>query len=73
MTNTAAPRPSIDALSVGDTVIDTTIPVSRADLIAYAAASGDQNLIHDLLAHTELEALQASLDLDLTCCGDTIN
>lgn len=46
MTNTAAPRPSIDALSVGDTVIDTTIPVSRADLIAYAAASGDHNLIH---------------------------
>ena len=35
--------------------------------------AGDQNLIHDLLAHTELEALQAPLDLDLTCYGDTIN
>jgi hypothetical protein len=46
MTNTAAPRPTIDSLAVGDTVIDTTIPVSRADLIAYAAASGDHNHIH---------------------------
>lgn len=35
--------------------------------------AGDQNLVHNLLAHTELEALQAPLDLDLTCYGDTIN
>lgn len=35
--------------------------------------AGDQNLIHDLIAHPELEALRAPLDLDLTCYGDTIN
>ena len=44
MTNTT--RPTLASLEAGQTVIDTTIPVSRADLIAYAAASGDHNHIH---------------------------
>lgn len=35
--------------------------------------AGDERLIAELLAHPELEALQASVDLDLTCFGDTIN
>lgn len=45
MSDTLA-RPTLASVDVGQTVIDTTIPVSRADLIAYAAASGDQNHIH---------------------------
>ncbi|SMY10500.1 MaoC/PaaZ C-terminal domain-containing protein [Brevibacterium jeotgali] len=44
MTNTT--RPALASLEAGQTVIDTMIPVSRADLIAYAAASGDHNHIH---------------------------
>ena len=44
MTN--ATTPALAALEAGQTVIDTMIPVSRADLIAYAAASGDHNHIH---------------------------
>jgi len=35
--------------------------------------AGDKSLNAELLAHPELEALQASVDLDLTCFGDTIN
>lgn len=33
-------------LTIGDTVVDTEIPLSRASLIDYAAASGDHNPIH---------------------------
>jgi hypothetical protein len=44
--NTASARPALADLEVGQTVIETAIPVSRADLIAYAAASGDHNHIH---------------------------
>ena len=44
MTDTTTPV--LASLEAGQTVIDTTIPVSRADLIAYAAASGDHNHIH---------------------------
>lgn len=46
MSDTTTARPTLTSLEVGQTVIDTTIPVSRADLIAYAAASGDHNHIH---------------------------
>lgn len=35
--------------------------------------AGDQGLVDDLLADPELEAFQATIDLDLTCFGDTIN
>ncbi|WP_255672741.1 MaoC/PaaZ C-terminal domain-containing protein [Glycomyces amatae] len=37
---------SLDALAVGETVFTTAYPVTRADLVAYADASGDQNPIH---------------------------
>lgn len=35
--------------------------------------AGEESLIDVLLVQPELEALQASVDLDLTCFGDTIN
>lgn len=35
--------------------------------------AGHESLIAELLAQPELEALRASVDLDLTCFGDTIN
>ncbi|MGC3022802.1 MULTISPECIES: MaoC/PaaZ C-terminal domain-containing protein [unclassified Brevibacterium] len=34
------------ALTIGDTVVESEIPLSRATLIDYAAASGDHNPIH---------------------------
>ena len=39
-------RPAFDAVSVGDTIDPVTYPVGRADLIRYAGASGDFNVIH---------------------------
>ncbi len=33
-------------VTVGDTIGPVTVPVTRADLVAYANASGDQNPIH---------------------------
>ena len=33
-------------LSIGDTVVETEIPLSRASLVDYAGASGDHNPIH---------------------------
>lgn len=46
MTAEHAARPALADLEVGERVIETAVPVSRADLIAYAAASGDHNHIH---------------------------
>jgi acyl dehydratase len=40
-----AARP-LSEVSVGDTVGPVTVPVTREVLVAYAAASGDQNPIH---------------------------
>jgi acyl dehydratase len=37
---------SLSDLAVGETVFTTAFPVTRADLVAYADASGDQNPIH---------------------------
>lgn len=37
---------SLSELAVGATVFTTAFPVTRADLVAYADASGDQNPIH---------------------------
>ncbi|WP_205324240.1 MaoC/PaaZ C-terminal domain-containing protein [Glycomyces sp. YM15] len=37
---------SLSELAVGQTVFTATYPVTRADLVAYADASGDQNPIH---------------------------
>lgn len=36
----------LSQLAIGDVVVDTEIPLSRASLIDYAAASGDHNPIH---------------------------
>jgi len=36
----------VSAPGVGDTIAVRTVALSRADLLAYAAASGDGNLIH---------------------------
>ena len=33
-------------LTIGDTVVESEIPLSRASLVDYAAASGDHNPIH---------------------------
>ncbi len=40
------PARQLSEVSVGDRVAPVTVPVSRATLLAYAAASGDQNPIH---------------------------
>jgi acyl dehydratase len=37
---------SLSELAVGETVFTAAFPVTRADLVAYADASGDQNPIH---------------------------
>jgi len=36
----------VTSLAVGDEVLDAVFTVTRADLVAYADASGDQNPIH---------------------------
>lgn len=36
----------LSELTIGDVVVETDIPLSRASLIDYAAASGDHNPIH---------------------------
>lgn len=38
--------PKLADLEVGRTVVSADIPVSRADLVRYAGASGDYNFIH---------------------------
>ncbi len=37
---------TLDSVAVGDTIGPVTVPVTRATLVAYANASGDQNPIH---------------------------
>jgi acyl dehydratase len=39
-------RPTFDAVAVGDTLGPRTFPISRLDLVRYAGASGDFNVIH---------------------------
>jgi acyl dehydratase len=39
-------RPAFDAVAVGDTLPSRTFPLSRLDLVRYAGASGDFNVIH---------------------------
>ncbi|WP_231446030.1 MaoC/PaaZ C-terminal domain-containing protein [Brevibacterium zhoupengii] len=36
----------LSQLTIGDTVVETEIPLSRASLVDYAGASGDHNPIH---------------------------
>lgn len=45
MTDTSK-SPVLTELEVGQEVISRTIPISRADLVRYAGASGDYNTIH---------------------------
>ena len=39
-------RPTFDAVSVGDVVAERSFPLQRLDLVKYAGASGDFNVIH---------------------------
>jgi acyl dehydratase len=39
-------RPTFDAVAVGDTLAPRTFPLARLDLVRYAGASGDFNVIH---------------------------
>jgi acyl dehydratase len=39
-------RPTFDAVAVGDTLQSRTFPLTRRDLVQYAGASGDFNVIH---------------------------
>ena len=43
---TGASTPSYDDVEVGDALPGRVIPITRADLIRYAGASGDFNVIH---------------------------
>ncbi|HJH12341.1 MAG TPA: MaoC family dehydratase [Brevibacterium ravenspurgense] len=45
MTDTSK-APVLTELEVGQEVLSRTIPISRADLVRYAGASGDYNTIH---------------------------
>ena len=45
MTDTSK-APVLTELEVGQEVLNRTIPISRADLVRYAGASGDYNTIH---------------------------
>ena len=73
--------PSLDALAVGDEVLRATAPFERADLVRYAGASGDFNVIHwngrvaqevglpDVIAHGMLTMARA-VEPVVTWCGD---
>jgi acyl dehydratase len=39
-------RPTFEAVAVGDTLTPRTFPLTRLDLVRYAGASGDFNVIH---------------------------
>jgi acyl dehydratase len=39
-------RPTFEAVAVGDTLAPRTFPLTRLDLVRYAGASGDFNVIH---------------------------
>lgn len=39
-------RPAFDTVSVGDVVAERSFPLQRLDLVRYAGASGDFNVIH---------------------------
>jgi acyl dehydratase len=39
-------RPAFDAVEVGDALPSRTFPLTRLDLVRYAGASGDFNVIH---------------------------
>ncbi len=43
---TATTRPSFDSVEVGDELPSASYPIKRFDLVRYAGASGDFNVIH---------------------------
>jgi acyl dehydratase len=73
--------PRLDALSVGDEVLRTSVTFERADLVRYAGASGDFNVIHwngrvakevglpDVIAHGMLTMARA-VEPVVAWCGD---
>lgn len=54
MTISAPVTPTIDSLTVGDIVAESSFPLTRDSLVRYAGASGDFNPIHyrDDVAHS---------------------
>ncbi|GAB2685151.1 MaoC family dehydratase [Thalassiella azotivora] len=77
----SAPRPRLADLEVGQEVARGTYPVTRADLVRYAGASGDLNPIHwnerfarevglpDVIAHG-MFTMATAVDLVVRWCGD---
>ncbi|TFC02411.1 acyl dehydratase [Cryobacterium adonitolivorans] len=53
MTSSAPVTPSLDGLTLGDIVAESSFPLTRDSLVRYAGASGDFNPIHyrDDVAH----------------------
>ncbi|ASD20923.1 acyl dehydratase [Cryobacterium sp. MP_3.1] len=53
MTTSAPVTPSLESLTVGDIVAESSFPLTRDSLVRYAGASGDFNPIHyrDDVAH----------------------
>jgi len=73
--------PRLDELSVGTEILRTAVTFERADLVRYAGASGDFNVIHwnarvaqevglpDVIAHGMLTMARA-VDTVVAWCGD---
>ncbi len=73
--------PALDDLTVGDEVLRASVPFERADLVRYAGASGDFNVIHwngriaqevglpDVIAHGMLTMARA-VEPVVAWCGD---
>lgn len=76
-----ATRPTLDGVRVGDVLPERLFPLTRADLVRYAGASGDFNPIHwnarratevglpDVIAHGML-TMAAAVRLVTDWCGD---
>ena len=81
MTEVAAARPAFDTVEVGQELPARTYPLRRRDLIRYAGASGDFNVIHwsdrlarqaglpDVIAHGML-TMATAVRLVTEWCGD---
>ena len=81
MTEVAAARPAFDSVEVGQELPARTYPLRRRDLVRYAGASGDFNVIHwsdrlarqaglpDVIAHGML-TMATAVRLVTEWCGD---
>jgi acyl dehydratase len=81
VTEVAAARPAFDSAEVGQELPARTYPLRRADLVRYAGASGDFNVIHwsdrlarqaglpDVIAHGML-TMATAVRLVTEWCGD---